>query len=79
MSTLLASAAPPADLRRLHELVELLECRLERQVHNLRLEFLPEGLVISGQAPCYYTRRWAQEEAESLTGRVVLCNNIVVK
>jgi hypothetical protein len=78
MSTL-ALAAPPADLHQLHLLTEMLECRLERQVHNLRLEVVPGGLALYGQAPCYYVRRWAEEEAEALTGLPVLGNNIDVQ
>ena len=78
MSTLLASPAAAADSRYADRVAEALECRLERQIRNLQLEFLPEGLVLFGQAPCYYTRAWAQEQAEAFTGLPVLCNNIVV-
>ncbi len=79
MSTLLASpAAVNSDPRYLDRVAEALECRLERQIRNLQLEFLPEGLVLYGQAPCYYTRAWAQEQAEAFSGLPVLCNNIIV-
>lgn len=79
MSTLLAApASAEIDARYLDRVAEALECRLERQIRNLRLEFLPEGLVLYGQAPCYYTRAWAQEQAEAFTGMPVLGNNIAV-
>lgn len=77
MSTLLASA-PALTPEECSYLAEVVACRLDRQIRNLQVEFLPSGIVLEGVAPCYYTRTWAEEQAENLTGRPVLCNNIRV-
>lgn len=78
MPTTLSRPAPQLDADERIYLSEVLACRLDRQIRNLHVEFLLDGLVLDGQAPCYYTRRWAEEEAEQLTGLPVLFNNIVI-
>jgi hypothetical protein len=61
---------------------ERLECLLRRRlgsrIRNLRVQLLPDGLVLQGRAATFYTKQLAQHVAMELAAVPILANDIEV-
>jgi hypothetical protein len=55
------------------------EERTGRRVRNLRVEVLPEGVVLRGHAATYHVKQLAQHGVRDLLPHVELRNAIVVE
>jgi hypothetical protein len=53
--------------------------RTGRRVRDLRVELLPEGVVLRGQAPTFHVKQLAQHGVRDLLPQVGLHNAIVVE
>jgi hypothetical protein len=68
-------------LHPLHLRVELenrVQARTGRQIRNLDIELLPEGVVLRGQAMSYYVKQLAQQGVREFLPDVRLDNAIQV-
>lgn len=52
--------------------------RLGRRIRKLKVEVRDEGVVLSGEAPSFYTKQLVQQAAMEL-GAAVLANDIEVR
>jgi hypothetical protein len=69
----------PSDFPELRvELANRVLARTGRQVRNLDVELLPEGVVLHGQAMSYYAKQLAQQSIRELLPHVQLDNAIQV-
>lgn len=48
-------------------------------VRNLRVVIVEQGVVLEGQAACYYAKQLAQHAAMAVTGLPLLANRIEVR
>jgi hypothetical protein len=53
--------------------------RTGRRVRGLRVELLPEGVILRGQAPTFHVKQLAQHGVRDLLPQVDLHNAIVVE
>ena len=56
----------------------LLQSRLGSRIRNLRVQVLPNGLVLQGRAETYYAKLLAQHVAMELATVPILANDIEV-
>jgi hypothetical protein len=66
----------PADLRR--ELEQHILDRTGRRVHSLKVDVLPERIVLEGRSPSYYVKQLAQHCVWDILPGARLENDIVV-
>ena len=60
------------------QLESMLQCRLGSRVRDLRIQCLPDGLVIQGRAATYHAKQLAQHAAMELVDLPILANDIEV-
>ena len=69
----------PSDFPELRvELANRVLARTGRQVRNLDVELLPEGVVLHGQAMSYYVKQLAQQSIREMLPHIQLDNAIQV-
>jgi hypothetical protein len=69
---------PPAPTE--EERIEcLMQRRLGTQVRGLRVQVLPDGLILRGRAATYYAKQLAQHAAMELATTPILANEIEVR
>ncbi|MCI0640139.1 MAG: hypothetical protein L0Y72_30980 [Gemmataceae bacterium] len=56
----------------------LLQRRLGNRIRDLRVQLLPEGLVLTGRAPTYHAKQLAQHAAMEFCDVPILANDIEV-
>ena len=59
-------------------LENLLQTRLGSRIRDLRIQLLPNGLILQGRATTYHAKQLAQHAAMELSESPILANDIEV-